>query len=113
MDIEGAEYSVVADNIDLINRHFSQISIELHDINNLTYEKCDLICCLNKFYNIFHLHGNNHDFIFDGIPNCLELSLLRNDFPVIGVESESYPIDGIDFSSVKGKEDFILDWWIK
>ena len=113
MDVEGAEYSIVPNNIDLINFHFSQVSIEIHDINNVTQDKINLILSLNKFYKIFHVHGNNHDFIFDGVPNCLELSMLRNDYPVIGLETEAYPIDGIDFSNVKGKQDFILDWWVK
>jgi hypothetical protein len=111
MDIEGAEYSIIPSNIELINKHFSQIGIEIHDVNNLTFEKINLINSLNKFYKIFHIHGNNHDFILDGIPNCIELSLLRNDYEVQGIETEPYPLLGIDYPNAKDKKDFILDWW--
>jgi hypothetical protein len=113
MDIEGAEYSIVPLNIDLINKHFSQVSIEIHNTVSSFRESSYLINCLNKFYKIFHIHGNNHDFIYDEIPNCIEISLVRNDYNVIGVEDKAYPLDGIDFPNAKDKKDYTLDWWTK
>lgn len=112
MDIEGAEYDIISSNIDLINKHFSQISIEFHDVIHLTKSKINVFLELNKFYKIFHIHGNNHDFIHQGIPNCLELSFLRIDYPTLGFETEPYPVVGIDYPNAKDKRDFILDWWI-
>jgi hypothetical protein len=113
MDIEGAEYSIIPFNIELINKHFSQISLEIHNAVTHINDAISLVNCLNKFYKIFHIHGNNHDFIHEGVPNCIEISLIRNDYDIVGIEDESYPLTGIDFPNAKNKQDFILDWWVK
>lgn len=113
MDIEGAEYHIIPQNIQLIYKHFSQISIEIHNVHYLNNNQLKLIEELNKYYKIFHIHGNNHDFIHDGVPNCLELSLLRNEYKVLGLEDKPYPVENIDFPNARDKSDYKLDWWVQ
>jgi hypothetical protein len=129
MDIEGHEYDVINKDIDLIKKHFSQISIEIHGLieeipegwvidDLLKKIKPDKILKetffknLSKYYNIIHIHGNNHSYRFFDFPDSLEISFLRKDFPTLGGDDISFPVDGLDFPNYDMVEDFKLDWWI-
>ena len=113
MDIEGAEYDCVYKNIDLVEKHFSQVSIEVHDVHK--YEKTklqqDFWREILERYNIYHIHGNVYGPMQDGIPDCLEISFLRKDFKVEEKEDAVYPIDGLDFSNSPNMPDYRMSWW--
>lgn len=113
MDIEGAEYDCVYKNIDLVEKHFSQVSIEVHDVHK--YEKTklqqDFWREILERYNIYHIHGNVYGPMQDGIPDCLEISFLRKDFKVEEKEDAVYPIEGLDFSNSPDMPDYRMSWW--
>jgi hypothetical protein len=114
MDIEGSEYDCIYKNIDLVEKHFSQISIEVHNVHQ--YEKTkaqqDFWREILKRYNIYHIHGNAYESMQDGIPDCLEISFLRKDFEIGEKEDRTYPIEGLDFCNVADGPDFKIGWWL-
>jgi hypothetical protein len=129
MDIEGHEYEVINEDIDLIKKHFNQISIEVHglieeipegwDVGDLLKKiKSDRVLKetffknLSKHYDIIHIHGNNHSYRFLDFPDSLEISFLRKDFVTHGPDKISFPVDGLDFPNYDMVEDFKLDWWV-
>ena len=129
MDIESYEFDVVIENIEFINKHFNQISIEIHslieeiphgwvidevtaDIKKNEEKKILFLSLLNKYYNIFHIHANNHSPRYGDLPDCLEISYVRKDSAELtGVETQEYPILGFDFPNYDGREDYKLNWW--
>lgn len=115
MDIEGSEYSCIIDNIELVNKHFNQVSIECHNLSQ--YPKSNIqqefFSKMLEYYNIVHIHGNNYDFVHEGIPNCLELTFLRKNYIFDSLEKEPYPDPVLDFPNDPNKPDIQLDWWIK
>jgi hypothetical protein len=60
-----------------------------------------------------HLHANNHGPIYGDFPDTLEITFLRNDFPVNGIEQKAYPLQGFDYPNLSIRPDYILNWWIK
>ena len=129
MDIEGHEYDVVNQDIDFIQKHFNQISMEIHclieevpegwkidDLNKKIKTnkvlKESFFKNLSKYYNIIHIHGNNHSYRFFDFPDSLEITFLRKDFPTLGLDDTAFPVDGLDFPNYDQVEDFKLDWWV-
>jgi len=129
MDIEGHEYDVINNDIDFIQNHFNQISMEIHylieeipqgwEVDDLCKKikpdkniKSEFFKNLTKYYNIIHIHGNNHSFRFLDFPDSLEITFLRKDYPTVGLHETCFPIDGLDFPNYDQIEDYKLDWWI-
>jgi hypothetical protein len=88
MDIEGAEYDVLATTSDHVLNRFRIIIVEFHDLH-IMIERSGLHLIENVFarllnnFTIVHLHANNHvrvnrylDFL---IPEVMEFTFLRND----------------------------------
>jgi hypothetical protein len=129
MDIECHEYEVLEKNIDLVNKHFNQISMEAHSLieelpngweidpfplyirKNIDI-KISFFETINKYYKIVHLHANNHGPIYGDFPDTLEITFLRNDFPVNEIEQRAYPLQGFDYPNLAQREDYILNWWM-
>ena len=115
MDIEGCEYPVIESNIDLIDKHFDMLCIEFHGLNNPEYynfeNKLEVIELLLQKYDIFHMHANNWVERKFKVPNVLEISLIRKSYCLREVDC-AYPIQGLDFPNCKGRDDYILDWWV-
>lgn len=105
MDIEGAEYRVFpqilarADRIDLM-------TIEFHDTDPLrTVFEAQIRPALDRFH-IVHLHGNNiAGRAADGLPDCLEITLLHRRFATSGGFRERLPIEGLDRPNDPGAPD--------
>jgi hypothetical protein len=81
--------------------NIKQIVIEVHNIftNPIALEG---LKNLSKTHHIVHVHENNncHSFIQIGenkYPNTLELTYLRKDCRVVGLNHIHLPIEGIDF----------------
>jgi hypothetical protein len=129
MDIEGYEYEVINNDIDFISKHFDQISIEIHGLIEEIPEKWTIeepISSIKKdkhikqeffkkicqYYNIIHIHANNHSPRYIDFPDSLEISFLRKDYPLFKLDKNEYPIDKLDFPNYDGREDYILNWWV-
>lgn len=129
VDIDGYEYDLFNNNIEQIAEHFNQISIEVHslieeapaewiiDSLNLSLMKDKEIKKLffhniKKYYNIVHIHANNHSPTYVDFPSSIEILFLRKDSPVGEVETIRYPIKELDYPNYDGREDYVLDWWV-
>ena len=105
MDIEGAEYRVLpqilarADRIDLM-------TIEFHDTDPLrSVFEAQVTAALDRFH-IVHLHGNNiAGRAADGLPDCLEITLLNRRFATNGELRARLPIESLDFPNDPGAPD--------
>jgi hypothetical protein len=101
LDIEGGEWNILnSPFVDYLN-NIKQIVIEVHNIfTHPTALEC--LKNLSKTHHIVHVHENNncHSFIPIGennYPNTIELTYLRKDCHVIGLNDIHLPIQGIDF----------------
>ncbi|MEY4371019.1 MAG: Ostreococcus lucimarinus virus 1 [Pseudomonadota bacterium] len=129
IDIDGNEYELFNNNIEFISKHFNQISLELHslieeypqewkvDDLNLSIMKNKEIKKLffkniNKYYNIIHIHANNHGPRYIDFPGALEILFLRKDYEILDIDNQRYPIENLDYQNYLGREDYVLDWWV-
>lgn len=101
LDIEGGEWNLLSSEFVNYLNNIKQIVIEVHDIfTNPT--ALEGLKNLSKTHHIVHVHENNncHNFIQIGgnnYPNTLELTYLRKDCRVVGLNHIHLPIEGIDF----------------
>ena len=85
IDIEGCEYEALGNCDERFFGVFSQISLELHDLHAPTAQMAKTLSRLNEFYHIFHIVANNWEIaklrepLIEGLPNVIEISLLRKD----------------------------------
>ncbi len=96
-DIEGSEYEIIDDMLKYENL-INCIVIEFHHIDlNLTTFKLMVKKLLN-FYQIVHLHGNNHDPIIKdlNIPSTLEITFVKKIFIKKEEFIKKFPVDGLD-----------------
>jgi len=105
MDIENAEYGL----IDLIaEKHqlITGIAMEWHGCNNRNQRWKDAVTKLQQYYDIVHLHGNNHVKIdADGIFSCMELTHVRKDLINATELRKQIYLPDLDYSNVHGKDD--------
>lgn len=109
MDIEGGEYPWLESLNESDLKHYKQITMEFHGINddswNTSYQT--KVNCLKKLANthyLIHAHGNNwagarhiHDSL---VPDVIELTYIRKDvlnYPFFN--TTALPIDNIDFKN--------------
>ncbi len=129
MDIEGSEYEVVCSDIEVISNHFNQIGIEVHNLieesvddsgvseeNKLIKKDHELKKIfferLLEYYNIVHIHANNHSPRYVDFPETIELTLLRKDYEFNGIDKTRYPIANLDYPNSNHLDDYVLDWWV-
>lgn len=131
MDIEGHEYDVLSDrNVELMSKNVWMISIEVHSLIEEIPEGWDLepqlaaakkdrdkilsfFKRLNKHFNLFHMHANNHSPRHVDLPDSLELSYVNKKIGLKnGIRQERFPIDKLDKPNYNGRPDYVLDWWI-
>lgn len=116
MDIEGAEYSVIADAPDEILKKFRIIIIEFHHLNRLfEFMSHDLISLAFKKilanFDIVHIHPNNcrkaialYDYL---IPPVMEFTFVRKD-RLTSVDKACVRPSKLDSPNVVGVDDVIL-----
>jgi hypothetical protein len=105
MDIEAHEWRWLMYTPYLKN--IKQMVIEFHGVwdanwsgntNDLppgfTYECFEK---LSKTHNIVHVHGNTGGGSVKGLPNVLELTYIRRDDHVLEENTQSFPVEGLDF----------------
>ena len=120
MDVEGAEWEILADmNVNILAR-FDQIALEYHGLLAADEEKEKLVFSalskINSTHKLIHLHGNNMgtsirlcDRCF---PDALEATYVRKGLPsIIWSNAEvNLPID-IDEPNDPHRPDLILGKW--
>jgi hypothetical protein len=100
MDIEGAEYPVLASASEPLLRRFRTIVLECHDME-LLFLKPSFAYMSTVFRRLLlthrtvHIHPNNYSSVFSrggiGIPRGMEFTFVRNDFLAPGAPPPSLP----------------------
>ena len=125
MDIEGAEYEVLAFEPNITLTKFSILIVEFHKLENISnpifYKMINSI--FNKLYQNFkicHTHPNNFSGIYKfkniEIPSSIEVTFIRNDL-VDNVKSNNeiflpHDLDQKNIKNIK-KIDMPKIWWKK
>jgi hypothetical protein len=115
MDIEGHEWNWLA-CLDLHHlAALKQIAIEVHGINSDRHgpkdHKFEMLKKLARTHKLVHAHGNNYPRKIDGVPTVLELTYVRNDVGVAGLNYEPLPHPLLDFPCKVKKADYSLNFW--
>jgi len=110
-DIEGTEYDILNELIQY-NKIFNCILIEFHKIEKNINSFKDLIKKLSKFYDIVHLHGNNHDpFLQDiNLPSTLEITLIKKSFILEKKFVNKFPNKYLDNPNNPNLKDFEFEF---
>ena len=113
IDIEGGEYQIIKDLVKFEDR-INLLVIEFHNTFILRKNFKKLILLLKTFFNIIHLHGNNHESIAsDGLPTVLELTFLNKKKFFINKKNfkKNFPIDKLDFPNVPSLKDYKINFY--
>lgn len=116
MDIEGHEWKWI---LSIENEHLcriKQIVLEVHGLfdnqwNAMAHEKQDALCKLASTHNIVHVHANNNGHDGPQTPYVLELTYVRKDVGVAGLNDAPFPVDGIDFPNNDMYPDICINKW--
>lgn len=110
MDIEGAEWAWLASRPPI--EKCSQIVIELHGMQRETSIKRAALKFLTSKHTIVHAHGNSHCGMSKrGVPNVLELTLVRNDLvSTRKLNSVPLPDPLLDSPNLPGEQELPLDY---
>jgi hypothetical protein len=113
MDIEGGEYHWFEYIDDSLLDRFSQMVIEIHNINspeNLTKINI-LMNKLNKYHYIVHVHGNNHSDVINMIPSVVEITFINKKYlPIQELNKQKLPIPNLDYPCDPNKPDIDLNF---
>ena len=126
MDIEGAEVRLFGESdlsgIEMIEQlviefHFHKRMWPLFPQNGPDEKIEKALRVLNQHFTLIHIHINNCG-LTDGWPmykdlyDPIELTYIKKD-DSLPIETEKFPIEGLDFPNRPGAFDPIIDWWIK
>ena len=118
IDIESGEYEYFKNtDISQLKDKVAGILLEVHWIDNEQNRK-DTIDILNKLKENFilcHIHGNNWGDLWEykgyQIPKVLELTFInKKHVSVSKIDSQKYPITGLDLPNNPNKKDYELDF---
>ena len=116
MDIEGAEWEVLANIDEAILKQFSQIAFEFHGLNNLAQESIITAALqkLNSVHQLVHVHGNNWEGykMADGLvlPDALECTYLNKAQYDFKPSNKFFPL-AIDQINNPWKPEIVLGKW--
>jgi len=117
MDIEGSEFYVFQNPLDLEkSKNISQLIIEIHFNmipNNDINLAINLLQNINTIFDLVHIHGNNHVATTIGpVPMVIECTYLNKNLKLnLQQESNSFPIENLDYPNHKDWKDHQLLWW--
>lgn len=111
IDIEGSEYDLIQDIIDL-NYFFSGLVIEFHRVLTNPEQINKAVQKLNSSFYIYHTHYNNYTERNEWIADALEISFAHRKFQnsICKLDESNYPIAGLDYSSNPGQVDYVINW---
>ena len=116
MDIEGAEWDVLAKLDRAVLSRFSQLVFEFHDLNNLAMESVmtSALKNLNEVHQLVHVHGNNWEGykMADGLvlPDALECTYLNRKEYNFCTSEKFFPLV-IDQVNNPCKPEIVLGKW--
>jgi len=118
MDIEGGEYPWLLSLEEPQLNKFKQIVLEFHGITNDGWNcsYSDKVACLEKLsktHYIVHAHGNSHGAVVNNIPDVIELTYVNKKYfdSVPEFNTESLPIENLDFTNKPGYNDINLNFY--
>ena len=118
MDIEGGEYPWLLQIDEPQLNKFKQIVIEFHGITNDGWgcnynDKVKCLEKLSKTHYIVHAHGNNYGPVVNNIPEVIELTYVNKKYfnSVPELNTQSLPIDNLDFSNIYNQHDMNLNYY--
>ena len=113
-DIEGSEFEII-DRITKYSHRIEALIFEFHWMNKNEKVFLDSIKKLQKYFDIAHIHGNNHcDKLESGLPIVLEITLLNKKYSPDNKEYvKSFPIRGLDAPNNPTKEDLSFQFDIE
>ena len=86
--------------------------IEFHEIETKNEIFIDSLKKITRFFDIVHLHGNNHEKVLkNGLPEVLEISFVNksNDLDYVNFP-KNFPIDDLDFPNNPFKPDVNINF---
>lgn len=108
MDIEGSEYRVIDDLLKYSSQIVGMV-IEFHDIDPLRLVFCNAVKRLQEYYEIVHIHVNNYGPVaLDGIPEALEITVVRKEFCKHMGKRTRLPLKDLDEPNDPTKADYTL-----
>lgn len=125
MDIDGSEWDWILEFSDSFSK-IKQLVIEMHGFfNNSIYPKANnekilkSLQIINKTHYLVHAHPNNccaHITYLNGIsegwhPDVLELTFIRKDCQINGLNVTNLPISGVDFPNTFTRKDHDINFW--
>tara|TARA_X000001036_G_scaffold424191_1_gene448975 strand:- start:239 stop:1051 length:813 start_codon:yes stop_codon:yes gene_type:complete len=111
-DIEGSEYEVIDQILNYSDR-IEMLIFEFHWIDKKEEIFLESVKKLQKYFDIIHIHGNNHfDKLPTGLPIIIEMTLLnkKNNQENTKQYVTSFPIEGLDYSNNPHKEDLAFSF---
>jgi len=106
MDIEGGEFELLTSKFAKLLPNIKQIVFEAHYFFDIELAQKSFQN-LNETHYLVHVHENNNgrlvkiqDTIY---PNLLELTYIRKDCEINGLNTRNLPISGLDYPNVIGK----------
>ena len=119
MDVEGAEWAILAETDDKVLKQFCQVVLEFHGLVSTNFEtnydvKIKALSKLNTLFHVIHLHGNNYsggyrakDYL---VPDVLEVSYIRKGPQIKIKQSQTIsPIAGLDYPNNSNVDDIKLN----
>ena len=105
-DIEGSEFEII-DGIVKYSNRIDALIFEFHWLDKNEKIFLESIRKLQKFFDIAHIHGNNHcEKLNTGLPITLEMTLINKKYSPSNPENViSFPIKGLDHPNNPTKND--------
>jgi|TARA_Y100000294_G_scaffold104743_1_gene97331 hypothetical protein len=109
MDIEGTEYKVLNDIIDLSD-FIGAIVVEFHAIDKYEEDFNKIINKISKYFNIVHVHGNNYSKLLtnQNFPSTIEITFLNKSHcdKNVKLSVKKYPLEGLDQPNKISRPDY-------
>lgn len=114
IDVEGAEWAILHECPVQVLLKFEQIIVQYHGLCEPDEQMIEVLYRMNQLFYISHIHADNQGRVSGhNVPDILDISYIRKDLVVNEppLETEKYPVSGIDFPSQPCLPDIELDWW--
>ena len=110
-DIDGGEYKII-DGILKYSSRIKMLIFEFHLVDNNEENFYNSIKKIKDYFEIIHIHGNNHfSKLNSGLPFILEITLINKKYaPKNSEHINNFPIQGLDYPNNPYKEDLAFSF---
>jgi hypothetical protein len=109
MDIEGGEWNLLRSSFSDLLLNIKQIVFEAHSIFTIN-NVLECLQIINKTHYLIHVHQNNNGILYEienaKYPSLLELTYIRKDCEISGLNANNLPIEGLDFTNMPEKPEY-------